>query len=140
MRIKKYIKKNKILIRNVVILSLLSISLFYTDFNSTIGRVFDILGFVVFIYIAPPTFLVCLKKIDRVNLERDIYCMGMRIFGVLAAMIGLFVFSLGYFVYVSVDGMLITHVLWIIGLSIAFFGAFGLYRSTRRYGVFVYVR
>jgi len=137
---KVYIKKNKALIKNIVLIWFFSLLPIVIDVNSNSGIVIDIVASIIFIYIIPSTTLKILKKIDRVNLERDLYCLGMRICGVLTATMGILIFTFGYSICVDIEGIFITYLLLIVGLLITFFGAFCLYRSTRRYGLFVYVR
>lgn len=85
-----------------------------------------------------------MKMIDRIDIESDLYCWGMRIFGLFLFGISfvLFLFSSFFIASLMSSGIPIFFglILPISGMCVFAIGVFCEFRSLRRYGYFVYMR
>ena len=102
---------------------------------------FDISVFLVLLYIVIHYTVVSLKKLNSLNLESDLNCWGLRLLSMCLVFVG------SCIVMISVMSITITtvvplyyNIIWIVGLCIIVISIFSGYRSTRRYGTFVYLR
>lgn len=135
----RIIRYNTKLVDNLIFAILLLVFSAHINFNSTLGKFFDWGYFLIVLYIILAGSWFSAKIIDSMNLERDLYCWGLRIFGLILMIFGGLILMAGGFT-VAYSSSIFSNVFWIMGLCIMALGAFSEYRSVRRYGVFVYTR
>lgn len=141
-------KSNKILILFGIILTLF-ISFKYLELSQFTQNVLSLIFYCSITYL---TYLIIIK-IDRINLERDLYCVGLKVLGIitmfstLIPMIFMLNIELSHrhpllgapdftiYSFFTLSGVFIITAFYLIVI-----GGFMFYRSTRRYGLFVYNR
>ncbi len=116
-----------------------------SNYSAAVSKYFDIPIFIIATAIVVKGTWLLMKRIDRLNLESDLSCWGLRVLGGILFLAGLAVcliaataitFTLAY----SGAFYMFILVFPIIGLSIIVLGLFSEFRSFRRYGYFVYMR
>ena len=137
----RVIRRNAKLVDNLVFAILLIVFSEHINFNSKTGEIFDFGLFLIVLYTVIAGTWLLMKIIDSFNLESDLNCWGLRILGLVLMILGIIMFmgsALG--TMMMTDKIVFGNIFWIIGLCIVALGLFSEYRSTRRYGVFVYMR
>ena len=141
------LKRNniKIITSNKFLLPTLFILFAVSNYSAAVSKYFDIPIFIIATAIVVKGTWFLMKRIDRLNLESDLSCWGLRVVGGILFLAGLVVcliaataitFTLAY----SGAFYMFILVFPIIGLSIIVLGLFSEFRSFRRYGYFVYMR
>jgi hypothetical protein len=137
----RVIRRNTKLVDNLIFAILLLVFSVHINFNSPLGEFFDLGYFLIVLYVVLAGSWFFAKVIDSFNLERDLYCWGLRIFGIILLIFGgLISMSFTIAIASSPNESIFNNIFWIIGLCIMALGAFSEYRSIRRHGVFVYMR
>ena len=107
--------------------------------NSSIGKVFDWVIFLIALYFVLRFSWFIVKRIDRIDLSSDLACWGIRLLGAIVIIIGgMLLFSTALAVMMSpftTGGVnsVFSNIFWIIGLCMLLIGCFMEYRSVRRH-------
>ena len=137
----RVIRRNNKLVDKVVFVILLLVFSNHINLNSKLGNYFDIGIFLLSLYLVVAGTWLFAKIIDSFNLESDLNCWGLRLFGIGLIIFGWILLAAGSMAKVMSNSPLaFDNIYWIMGLCIIALGAFSEFRSFRRHGVFVYMR
>ncbi len=129
------------MVDKVIFVIMLLVFSVHIKLKSMIGQYFDFGIFLLALYLVVAGTWLLAKIIDSLNLESDLYCWGLRIFGGVLILFGWIIVAVGSMAKVLTNSPLaFDNIFWITGLCIMGLGAFSEYRSFRRQGVFVYMR
>jgi len=131
----KYIRNNQKLLGNLVgaVMFLIFINR-HIKLDSFLGKYVDWILFIIFLYIIVVGSWYIAKTIDRINLESDLYCWGLRILAAVIIFFGINFLISSTFVLAFADSKLVfNNIYWILGLCMILLGAFMGFRSARRY-------
>ncbi|MBP2029380.1 hypothetical protein J2755_000300 [Methanohalophilus levihalophilus] len=109
-------------------------------FNSIVGNVFDYLMFLILLYIVLAGTYLTAKGLDSLDLSQDLYCWGLRVLGLILILAGIMITTSGHMMVLLAPEGMVKHIVWIFGICMILLGVFSNYRSTRRHGIFVYMR
>ena len=84
----RVIRRNTKLVDNLIFAILLLVFSVHINFNSPLGEFFDLGYFLIVLYVVLAGSWFFAKVIDSFNLERDLYCWGLRIFGIILLIFG----------------------------------------------------
>ena len=135
------IRRNNKLVDKVIFVILLLVFSNHINLNSKLGNYFDMGIFLLSLYLVVAGTWLSAKIIDSFNLESDLNCWGLRLFGIGLIIFGWILLAAGGMVKVlSNSPLAFENIFWITGLCVMALGAFSEFRSFRRHGVFVYMR
>ena len=125
----------------IVFILILTFSIFVRP-GSLLFTYIDYGLFLLIFYIVLSIFYVWIKYIDSLNLYNDFTIWVVRIVGGLAVLFGfILIFSsqiVMTYTYNTPRNLVFNNIYWIIGFAFILLGAFCEFRSTRRYGMFLY--
>ena len=136
----------KLIKSNTGLLAILVVLIFAVIISEPLITYLDIPIFILALILAIKGTWSSLKKIDRIDLESDLYCWGLRGLGLILCVFGLFLLLSSFFAIgmgVHVEGIPLSATAFIfpvMALCMIILGIFCEFRSLRRYGYFVYVR
>lgn len=152
LQLPNFITKQRIVKRNrkffermynalIVFIVILTLSIFVKSGSSLFTYV-DYGLLLIASYIVVSIFYVWIKYVDSLNLYNDLTIWVVRIVGGLAVLFGfLLIFSsqmVMIYTYNTPRNLVFNNIYWIIGFAFILLGAFCEFRSTRRYGIFLY--
>lgn len=133
------------LLKNGTITSLISIILLMFSFdivnhNKDLSWLFTIIDITLLIAISYLTIKISVELIysfNKIDMQNDLNCWGLRIVGIVIAIAGIFGTFTFCSLFVMSNSIIILFMIIGVGCSL-FVGGFAQFRSTRRYGTFMY--
>jgi hypothetical protein len=136
----------KLIKSNTGLLAILFVLIFAVVVAKPLITYLDIPIFILALVLAIKGMWSSMKRIDRIDLESDLYCWGLRVLGLILCISGLFLFlfsvsgiAVGFYIE-DLPLSAFPFIFPIIALCVMVIGIFCVFRSFRRYGYFVYVR
>jgi membrane protease YdiL (CAAX protease family) len=134
----------KLVKSNTSLLAILFVLIFAVVALEPLIAYLDIPIFILALILTIKGVWYSMKRIDGIDLESDLYCWGMRIFGLVLFGISflLFFFSFIFIFSLTLSGGTVVFgwIFPILSLCVFVLGVFCEFRTLRRYGYFVYVR
>ncbi len=114
----------------------------FVKYGSPLFSYIDYGFFLTALYIVGNIFYLWIKYIDSLNLYSDLTLWSVRVGGGLAALFGFLLILSSQMVmiytYNTPRNLVFNNIYWIIGIGFLLLGVFCEFRSTRRYGIFIY--